>query len=369
MHQMRLSGTDFLPQASQQPNFIFMRGINMNFLYFADYFLKEGDPDLEAVAKAFIISIGDSRKGGFSTLAAVQKLNVTSITPATMVAGTRVSWTYYSDNTVNTSGISVAGINFQTGISIEFIKTNPDIPDDSPFVDLGTKLYTAVGGTRTTLTVSEASGFSKFIGARVTLLTQGINPSSTGLNVGCTAVLAYVNSSEDPIATILTCTNFLDANGNSISQFPDPVSNLDTFSLSYFSVTNSRFINVDTVTVLDEGLTGTAGSTPLVVTYTGTVPSDLSEGMFLQVVGPTTHAGYREQRRIISFTSGSGGTITVATKFSGSLNGAIIKVVKESSTLLFDLAVSSNTPTGVWDVRFTNPDLIFSTLTNSFTVT
>ena len=44
-------------------------------------------------------------------------------------------------------------------------------------------------------------------------------------------------------------------------------------------------------------------------------------------------------------------------------------MVKESSTLLFDLAVSSDAPTGAWDIKFTNPDLISVTLTNSFTVT
>ena len=99
------------------------------------------------------------------------------------------------------------------------------------------------------------------------------------------------------------------------------------------------------------------------------MPSNLSEGMFLQVIGPTTHDAYLEQRRIISFTSGSGGSITVANKFSGNLTGAFIRVIQEGSTLLFDLSVAADTPTGGWDVKFTNPDLISSTLTNSFTVT
>ena len=277
IHELKLSGTDFLPQAAQQPNFVFMRGINMSFMYFADHFLVEGDSALERIAKAFVIDMGDSRKEGFSTLAEVQKLNVTSISPVTMGGGTSVAWTYFADGSVNTSGISVAGINFQTGVAVEFVKTNPAIPEDSPFEILGVD--------------------------------------------------------------------------------------------SYFTVTNKRFINAETVVAWDDGATGTEAATNLMFAGSGTVPSDLSEGMFLQVVGPSTHDAYREQRRIISFTSGVGGNITVANKFSGSLNGAVIKVVKESSTLLFDLVVSSDTPTGAWDVKFTNPDLISFTLTNSFTVT
>ena len=277
IHELKLSGTDFLPQAAQQPNFVFMRGINMSFMYFADHFLVEGDSALESIAKAFVIDMGDGRKEGFGTLAEVQKLNVTSISPVTMAQGTSVSWTYFSDGSVNTSGVSIPGVNFQTGLSIEFIKTNPNIPEDSPFAILGTD--------------------------------------------------------------------------------------------SYFTVKNKKFIDAGTDTAWDAGASGAVASTNLVFYGNSDVPSDLSEGMFLQVVGPATHDAYREQRRIISFTSGAGGTITVANKFSGSLNGAVIKVIKESSTLLFDLAVSTDTPVGAWDVKFTNPDLISSTLTNSFTVT
>lgn len=277
IHELKLSGTDFLPQAAQQPNFVFMRGINMSFMYFADYFLVEGDSALESIAKAFVIDMGDARKEGFSTLASVQKLNVTSLAPTTLARGASVSWTYFADNSISTSGISAAGINFQTGVSIEFIKTNPAIPEDSPFEVLGAD--------------------------------------------------------------------------------------------SYFTVTNKRFIDAETVTAWDSGAAGGTSSTDIKFIGSASIPVGLSEGMFLQVVGPATHAAYREQRRIISFTSGSDGNITVANKFSGSLNGAVIKVVKESSTLLFDLAVSSDAPTGAWDIKFTNPDLISVTLTNSFTVT
>ena len=71
IHQLRLSGTDFLPQASQQPSFVFMRGINMNFLYFADHFAIEGDEGVEAIAKAFVIDMGLASKKDFGLLTSV----------------------------------------------------------------------------------------------------------------------------------------------------------------------------------------------------------------------------------------------------------------------------------------------------------
>ena len=277
IHELRLSGTDFLPQAAQQPNFIFMRGINMNFMYFADHFVVEGDPAMEAIAKAFVIDMEDANQKGFGTLAAVQKLNMSSISVSTMAQGASVAWTYNADGTVATSGVSAAGINLQTGIAVEFVKYDPSIEAGSPFEILGAS--------------------------------------------------------------------------------------------SYFTVTNKRITNVETLEVFSPITAGTTASKNTVYVASEAVPSDLSEGMFLQVIGPSTHAAYLEQRRIINFTSGAGGSITVANKFSGSLNGAYIKVIKESSTLLFDLAVSADAPTGAWSVKFTNPDLISSTLTNSFTVT
>ena len=103
IHQLRLSGTDFLPQAAQQPNFIFMRGINMNFLYFADHFLVEGDEGMESIAKAFVIDMGVAGNKDFKTLAAVQEPNIESISPATGAAGTTVSCT-------------IIGINFQAAL-------------------------------------------------------------------------------------------------------------------------------------------------------------------------------------------------------------------------------------------------------------
>ena len=281
MHQMRLSGTDFLPQASQQPNFIFMRGINMNFLYFADYFLKEGDPELEAVAKAFVINIGDARGDSPDMLAQVQKPAITAVSIST---GTLSS-------TVN--NIIVSGINFQNGLSIEFIKTEP-----------GSTFYIK--------------------GSDVGLVASNIN----------------VGSTEHSIEFIPT-------------------------------------------------LAGTATSTTkeFVANSSDTVPTNLLAGMFLEVIGPTSHTAYGEKRRINNFTSGTGGSITVVNEFSASLSGAKVQVITQSAVgpaatsvtyvdglavtkqFTFDLTIGAEVDTGVWDIKITNPDLISTTLTKSFTIT
>jgi len=58
-----LTGTDFLPQPSQQPNFIFMRGVTITFLNFCDYIVnpdaeaRRGNPFEPLIAKGFVIDI------------------------------------------------------------------------------------------------------------------------------------------------------------------------------------------------------------------------------------------------------------------------------------------------------------------------
>lgn len=277
IHQIRFSGTDFLPQAAQQPTFIFMRGINMSFLYFADYYLQEGDEDLESVAKAFVINMGDAWGDSPDTLAQVQKPNITAVSVVTAAVGT------------TTADIAVSGINFQKGLSIEFIKS-----------ELGST-FPVLGGSDG-ITISN------------------IKLGSTEFKIEFSPVTAGTTSS------------------------------------------TTKLFNCDVADL---------------------VPASLSQGMFLEVLGPKSHSAWGEKRRIINFTSGAGGTITVATEFSSSLAGAIVQVIKESSVdtvtsvdgaavtrkFTFDLTISSDTTKGVWDIKVTNPDLISTTLTNSFTIT
>ena len=276
IHQLRLSGTDFLPQAAQQPNFVFMRGINMNFLYFVDHYVEEGmGDDIEAVAKAFVINIADARNSSPDMLAQTQVPNVQGISVATGATGTTVS------------GIVLTGINFQYGISIDFVLPAPDVASGGPFDKLGSK--------------------------------HGITVSNI-----------VFGDSEETIAATFT-------------------------SAGMGTSTTKKFMSSETV-------------------------SGILPGMFVEVLGPSTHAAYLEKRRVVSSAIDS---ITVATDFSGSLSGAVIQVIKLTTVstvssvdgdavtkkLTFDVTIAADTPTGVWDLKVTNPDLISSTLTNSFTIT
>jgi hypothetical protein len=281
IHQLRLSGTDFLPQAAQQPNFVFMRGINMNFLYFAEYFAVEGDPTVESIAKAFVIDMGGTNKKEFGVLSQTQQPHITSVSPVTVSAGDTIS-------------VTLSGINLDHKLSISFIKSASESDETISFDILGMATYFTVSNIK----------------------------------------LADVTAIDPPTLS--------PSNMYSPDPYPEP---------AFWSGP------------------GSSSSTSTVYNTSDTVPSDLSEGMFVRVLGPESHAAYKEQRRIASFSSGAGGSITVVNKFSGSLNGASIQVVKYSSQVSFDLAVSSDTPKGAWDTKVTNPDLISSTLNNSFTVT
>ena len=82
MFQMKLSGTDFLPQPGQQPTFIFMRGLSLSFMYFADHFLVyDGkDPDLETLATSFVLDIEQADVKEEGILALGQKPHIESVT-------------------------------------------------------------------------------------------------------------------------------------------------------------------------------------------------------------------------------------------------------------------------------------------------
>ena len=88
----------------------------------------------------------------------------------------------------------------------------------------------ATAGTTTTITSSGAGPFvelNSLIGATVTILTSPATPA----NVGCTATVASVTSPAPP-AAVLALTNFLDANGAAVAQFPGAIAAADTFEIS-----------------------------------------------------------------------------------------------------------------------------------------
>ena len=124
-------------------------------------------------------------------------------------------------------------------------------------------------------------------------------------------------------------------------------------SAGYIKVDNISIGDVNNEIVFSASTPGGSTSTDTVYYATSALPVGLSQGMFLQVVGPTTHPAYNEQRRILTIGTG----ITVANKFSGNLVGAIVRILKRSNTITFDATISSSAPTGEWDVVVTNPDL------------
>ena len=154
--------------------------------------------------------------------------------------------------------------------------------------------------------------------------------------------------------------------GFSLSIF-DPI----TLSASDITLSNIKLNNDVKTTVFIANNTGQSISTKLKyqATSTDTIPSGLLEGMVLRVVGPRTHDVYNEHRRIVSFTSGSGGSITVANEFSSSLSGAFVEVFKQETKVSFDAAVASDAASGSRNVKITNSDLKSDTLTSGFNVT
>ena len=270
--ELRLSGTDFLPQPAHQPSFIFMRGLTLNFTYFAEHFtvFDNTDPNEPKVAKSFVIDMELSDQlgtdPGEGTIAAMQSPHIESV----KLSG---------DSAVYGTSISGAAGSTLTGNKIKGINLH--------------------------------AGFSLSIFDPVTLSASDVTLSNIKL-----------------LDSVKTTVFISDNSGQSIS------TNLEYQARS-----------------------------------TDTIPSGLLEGMVLRVTGPKTHSALNEHRRIVSFTSGSGGSITVANEFSSSLSGAFIEVFKQETEVSFDAAIASDAATGSRNIKITNSDLKSDTLVSGFTVT
>jgi len=268
--ELRLSGTDFLPQPAHQPSFVFMRGLTLNFTYFAEHFtvFDNTDPNEPKVAKSFVIDMELSdqlgTEPGEGTLASLQSPHIESISLSGGTAGTSISGSAGGTLTSNV----LKGINFHTGFSLSIF---------------------------------------------------------------------------DPI----------------------------TLSASDITLSNIKLLDSSKTTVFISDNSGQSISTNLKyqARSTDTIPSGLLEGMVLRVTGPKTHSALNEHRRIVSFTSGSGGSITLANEFSSSLSGAFVEVFKQESQVSFDAAIASDAATGSRNVKITNSDLKSDTLVSGFTVT
>ena len=141
-----ITGTDFLPQPAQQPNFIYMRGVTVSFLNFFDYVVdpndeaQRGDLFEALIAKGFVIDIIPAPELGtnpedkvYSILSSTQsprirelgtisKTEIDTITPFTAKQGDS-----YSD-------VAVRGINIKAGASISISKFIDEDTDISPLI-------------------------------------------------------------------------------------------------------------------------------------------------------------------------------------------------------------------------------------------
>jgi hypothetical protein len=141
-------------------------------------------------------------------------------------------------------------------------------------------------------------------------------------------------------------------------------------SESNYDVLDTKFLDDSVDTVFASTFLGQEDSTTLRYHADSpqVIPTNLSEGMFMKVAGPTTHNSYAEHRRISSFTSGNAGTITVVNPFSSSLSGASVSVFKKSSQVQFTLRVDSGATIGFKSVKITNPDSQISVLNNAILI-
>ena len=145
-------------------------------------------------------------------------------------------------------------------------------------------------------------------------------------------------------------------------EIPGSEANYDVFDITFGDD------SVDTV--FEANFLGQADSTNLKYHADNpqVIPTDLSEGMFMRIIGPKTHDAYNEHRRISSSGAGNGGTITVVNPFSSSLSGALVSVFKKSSQVQFTLRVDSSAVTGFKTVKITNPDSQVSVLDNAILI-
>ena len=137
-----------------------------------------------------------------------------------------------------------------------------------------------------------------------------------------------------------------------------------------YDVSDIKFLDDSVDTVFTSTFLGQADSTTLRYHADSpqVIPTNLSEGMFMKVSGPTTHNSYAEHRRISSFTPGNAGTITVVNPFSSALSGASVSVFKKSSQVQFTLRVDSSAVAGFKNVKITNPDSQTAVLDNAILI-
>ena len=378
--EINIGGTDFLPQATHQPNFIYMRGITFSFVNFFDFFVdpdqeaRLGKPGEQAIAKGIMLDLVDASTNvdvGYSTLASLQSphirnlYSIPSATPGFLNPSTFQQLGQYVYDITTKTGVRgsiltdliAEGINLKSGANVTI--TNAF---GSALTVVGARsapvfLSPFVGdAASTTLRFNTGVGNDIPVTVREGMYLSVIAPSTHGAFEEERRIESVVYGDNGNIVVETAFTEELDGAIIRVTSLGD----------------NPQVEIIDEIqnVMFDSTLAGQPTSTTLEFRagVTDTIPSNLLEGMYLQVVGPETHSSNKETRRILSSVSGAGGTITVATAFSSELDGAFVRVIERQDFLRFSVYVPEQVDTGAYDVTVINDDLLEDTLVGGFTV-
>ena len=380
--EMNIGGSDFLPQTTHQPNFVFIRGITLSFVNFFDFFV---DPNAEAllgkdgeflIAKGIELELTDStdstdKEYGTWAMRQVPQIrnlytlytetNMPVVSDPSSVAAIG-QYTYDTTGVVGTRGavitnIIAEGINLHLGagfrISNSFGDTLNILGKRTPPIYLSM----SVGAASSTTTRFDSSA------------AEDVPPSVIpGTYLSVIAPETHLAFGEERLITLVTS-----GAAGTITVDSAFSAELDGATVKVVGLDTSPQVEIiDEIqnVMFDSTLTGQSTSSTLVFRagVSDTVPSNLLNGMYLQVVGPKTHSSYSETNRVISAVSGAGGAITVVTPFSSSLTGAAVRVVERQDFLRFSVYVPSGARTGKYDITVINSDLIEDTLVGGLTV-
>jgi len=394
--EMSLSGSDFLPQAEQEPNFIYIRNLFVSFLNFTDYFIVPEDDEgdgIQKIAKAFVIDLIPGMDGvigvptdaftsyldekDFSKLASLQSPHVREIFIDSYQFGGDNLYPPELDDTppkgyvlnplpssfnkgIVIPRLLLSGINLKIGGSVQIYNS------DYEYLEVlgapsGPVFFSENGGTASSTTTTFVPQSGDYIPSKVMegMYMRVYGPETHG---------AY--DEERKIESVIVAQGGL---GGSITVEGAFSAELDGANIVVYARGEEPSVEVidEILNINFESLsTGQPNSTQLRYNAANidNIPSTLLEGMFLQVVGPEDHPSYKESRRILSSTSGNSGTITVANEFSESLSGARVRVIELNNIIRFTAYVPTDASSGDYDVKFISSELLETTLSGGIAI-
>jgi len=380
--EINIGGTDFLPQTTHNPNFIFIRGITFSFMNFFDFFV---DPNAEAalgvdgydaIAKAVEIELIDCTSNvdkEYGTLAGIQRPQIRNLYGLAAIghpAGffNPAIYQQIGQNTYNITARSGA----RGGLVSNLIATGINLKRGAGF-----RITNGVGDTLTVVGQRSSPIFlSPAAGAAVSTVTRFNSTATTsvpssvreGMFLSVIAPSTHGAFGEERVIASLVY-----GVAGTITVETAFSAELDGATVKVTSLDTSPQVEIiDEIqnVVFDSTLAGQSTSNTLEfrAAVSDTVSSNLLDGMYLQVVGPESHASYKETNRVISSTAGPGGEITVVTPFSSSLEDAFVRVIELQDFLRFSVFVPDDVTVGAYNVTVVNNDLLEDTLVGGFTV-